>query len=99
LTTGELVGIEALIRWQHPEHGLIAPSEFIPLAEETGLIVPIGKWVLREACRQRKAWESIGFHDFPVAVNVSVRQFEDDHLIEYISGVLDEIGLEGHHLE
>jgi diguanylate cyclase (GGDEF)-like protein len=99
LTTGELVGIEALIRWQHPEHGLIAPSEFIPLAEETGLIVPIGKWVLREACRQRKAWESIGFHDFPVAVNVSVRQFEDDHLIEYISGVLDEIGLDGCHLE
>lgn len=99
LTTGELVGIEALIRWQHPEHGLISPSEFIPLAEETGLIVPIGKWVLREACRQRKAWESIGFHDFPVAVNVSVRQFEDDHLIEYISVVLDENGLEGSHLE
>lgn len=99
LTTGELVGIEALIRWQHPEHGLIAPSEFIPLAEETGLIVPIGKWDLREACRQRKGWESIGFHDFPAAVNVSVRQFEDDHLIEYISGVLDENGLEGSHLE
>jgi diguanylate cyclase (GGDEF)-like protein/PAS domain S-box-containing protein len=99
LITGELVGIEALIRWQHPKHGLIAPLEFIPLAEETGLIVPIGKWVLREACRQRKVWETLGFHDFPIAVNVSVRQFEDDHLIEYISALLDEFDLKGIHLE
>jgi diguanylate cyclase (GGDEF)-like protein/PAS domain S-box-containing protein len=99
LATGELVGIEALIRWNHPEHGFIAPSEFIPLAEETGLIVPIGKWVLREACKQRKEWDNAGFHSFPVAVNISVRQFEDDHLIEYISAVLDEVGLEANHLE
>ena len=99
LTTGELVGIEALIRWQHPLHGLIPPSEFIPLAEETGLIVPIGKWVLREACKQRKAWEAIGLHNFPIAVNVSVRQFEDDHLIDYISELLNEVGLDGGHLE
>ena len=99
LTTGELVGIEALLRWQHPLHGLIQPSEFISLAEETGLIVPIGKWVLREACKQRKEWESIGFHNFPIAVNVSVRQFEDDHLIDYISELLDEVGLDGCHLE
>jgi diguanylate cyclase (GGDEF)-like protein len=99
LTTGELVGIEALIRWQHPERGLIPPSEFIPLAEETGLIVPIGKWVLREACKQRKAWETIGFHGFPIAVNVSVRQFEDDDLIEYIAALLAEIGLDGIRLE
>ncbi|WP_040206067.1 sensor domain-containing protein [Neobacillus jeddahensis] len=100
LTTGELVGIEALIRWQHPEHGTIAPSEFIPLAEETGLIVPIGKWVLWEACKQRKAWEQAGLvHDIPIAVNVSVRQFEDDHFIEYISTVLDELELEANHLE
>lgn len=99
LQTGELVGIEALIRWEHPEHGLIPPSEFIPLAEETGLIVLIGKWVLREACKQRKEWEQIGFHDFPVAVNVSVRQFEDDHLIDYISTLLNDIGLDGNHLE
>jgi EAL domain-containing protein (putative c-di-GMP-specific phosphodiesterase class I) len=99
LITGELVGIEALIRWQHPKHGLIAPLEFIPLAEETGLIVPIGKWVLREACRQRKVWETLGFHDFPIAVNVSVRQFEDDHLIDYISALLDEFDLKGIHLE
>ncbi|WHY67904.1 EAL domain-containing protein [Neobacillus sp. SuZ13] len=99
LKTGALVGIEALIRWQHPLHGLIPPCEFIPLAEETGLIVPIGKWVLQEACKQRKVWKQMGFHDFPVAINVSVRQFEDDHLIDYISSLLDETGLEGHHLE
>lgn len=99
LVTGKLVGLEALIRWQHPEHGFIAPSEFIPLAEETGLIVPIGKWVLWEACNQRKAWESIGLCDVPIAVNVSVRQFEDDHLIEYISTVLDEVGLEATQLD
>ncbi|QCJ41373.1 EAL domain-containing protein [Bacillus sp. S3] len=99
LATGELVGIEALIRWQHPEHGFIAPSEFIPLAEETGLIVPIGKWVLWEACIQRKAWGNAGLCHVPVAVNVSVRQFEDDHLIEYISTVLDEVGLEADQLE
>jgi len=99
LVTGELVGIEALIRWQHPEHGFIAPSEFIPLAEETGLIVPIGKWVIWEASNQRKAWETAGLCDVPIAVNVSVRQFEDDYLIEYISTVLDEVGLQANQLE
>ncbi|MDR6125063.1 diguanylate cyclase (GGDEF)-like protein/PAS domain S-box-containing protein [Bacillus sp. SLBN-46] len=99
LATGEIVGIEALLRWNHPEHGFIAPSEFIPLAEETGLIVPIGKWVLWEACKQRKAWKNAGFKDFPIAVNVSVRQFEDDHFIEYISTILEEVGLQANHLE
>ncbi|MGG3562255.1 EAL domain-containing protein [Neobacillus rhizosphaerae] len=99
LATGEIVGIEALVRWNHPEHGFIAPSEFIPLAEETGLIVPIGKWVLWEACKQRKAWENAGFREFPIAVNVSVRQFEDDHFIEYISTILEEVGLQANHLE
>ncbi|MEH7300593.1 sensor domain-containing protein [Neobacillus drentensis] len=99
LATGEIVGIEALVRWNHPDHGFIAPSEFIPLAEETGLIVPIGKWVLWEACKQRKAWENAGFKEFPIAVNVSVRQFEDDHFIEYISTILEEVGLQANHLE
>ncbi|MEH7335043.1 EAL domain-containing protein [Neobacillus drentensis] len=99
LTTGEVVGIEALLRWHHPEHGFISPSEFIPLAEETGLIVPIGKWVLKEACEQRKRWEIAGHRDFPIAVNVSVRQFEDDHLIEFISTLLDDIDLMASQLE
>ncbi|MCM2534022.1 EAL domain-containing protein [Neobacillus pocheonensis] len=99
LTTGEIVGIEALIRWQHPGHGFIAPAEFIPLAEETGLIVPIGKWILRKACEQMKAWQNAGFPHIPVAVNVSVRQFQDEHLIDYISGILDQVGLEAKYLE
>ncbi|MCL6570660.1 MAG: EAL domain-containing protein [Bacillus sp. (in: Bacteria)] len=99
LETGEIVGVEALIRWQHPVLGLIAPLEFIPLAEETGLIVPIGKWVLWEACKQKKAWENKGFCNFPIAVNISVRQFDDDKLIEYITTVLDEVGLSANHLE
>ncbi|MDQ0200495.1 bifunctional diguanylate cyclase/phosphodiesterase [Neobacillus ginsengisoli] len=97
--TGEIVGIEALIRWQHPEHGFIPPSEFIPLAEETGLIVPIGKWILRKACEQIKAWQDAGLPHIPIAVNVSVRQFQDDHLIDYISGILDQVGLEAKYLE
>ncbi len=99
LITGEIVGVEALLRWHHPEHGFISPDEFIPLAEETGLIVPLGKWVLQEACKQRKIWEDAGFRDFPIAVNVSVRQFEDDHFIDYISMVLDGTGLKGSMLE
>jgi predicted signal transduction protein with EAL and GGDEF domain len=97
--TGEIVGIEALIRWQHPEHGFIPPSEFIPLAEETGLIVPIGKWILRKACEQIKAWQDEGLPQIPIAVNVSVRQFQDDHLIDYISGILEEVGLGAKYLE
>lgn len=99
LKTGEIVGIEALIRWQQPESGFISPAEFIPLAEETGLIVPIGKWVLREACKQRKAWSDAGIPDFPIAVNVSVRQFEDEDFIHYISSVLNEFTLDASMLE
>jgi diguanylate cyclase (GGDEF)-like protein len=99
LVTGEIVGVEALIRWNHPEYGYIAPSEFIPLAEETGLIVPLGKWILREACEQRKAWKDAGFSDFPIAVNVSVRQFQDEQIIQFISDMLEEVGLEANYLE
>jgi diguanylate cyclase (GGDEF)-like protein/PAS domain S-box-containing protein len=99
LRTGKIVGVEALIRWNHPEYGYIAPSEFIPLAEETGLIVPLGKWILREACERRKAWKDAGFRDFPIAVNVSVRQFQDEHIIPFISDMLEEIGLEANYLE
>lgn len=99
LCTGKIVGVEALIRWNHPEYGYIAPTEFIPLAEETGLIVPLGKWILREACEQRKAWKDAGFSDFPIAVNVSVRQFQDEHIIQFISDLLEEVGLEANYLE
>lgn len=99
LVTGEIVGVEALIRWNHPEYGYIAPSEFIPLAEETGLIVPLGKWILREACERRKAWKDAGFDDFPIAVNVSVRQFQDEQFIQFISNMLKEVGLEANYLE
>ncbi|GHI00704.1 putative bifunctional diguanylate cyclase/phosphodiesterase [Neobacillus kokaensis] len=99
LATGQIVGAEALIRWQHPDHGFIPPCEFIPLAEETGLIVPIGKWILIEACKQKKAWEQNGISGFPIAVNVSVRQFEDEQFIEHVAEVLEETGLESGHLE
>lgn len=99
LGTGKIVGVEALIRWNHPEYGYIAPSEFIPLAEETGLIVPLGKWILREACERRKTWKDAGFSDFPIAVNISVRQFQDEHIIQFISDMLEEVGLEANYLE
>src|SRR3989344_5709599 len=76
LRTGKIIGAEALLRWQHPEMGLIPPLDFIPLAEETGLIIPIGEWVLRTACRQAQAWRDAGFRDLQIAVNLSGRQFQ-----------------------
>lgn len=93
VVTGNVVGLEALARWRHPEHGLIPPAEFIPLAEETGLIIPIGEWVLRRACTQAKAWQDEGFEPLPVAVNVSGRQFRRKDLPELIARVLDETAL------
>jgi diguanylate cyclase (GGDEF)-like protein/PAS domain S-box-containing protein len=99
LRTGQIVGVEALIRWTHPEYGYIAPAEFIPLAEETGLIVPLGKWILRRAFEQRKAWKDAGYEDFPIAVNVSVRQFQDENILPFISEMIEEVGLEASYLE
>jgi EAL domain-containing protein (putative c-di-GMP-specific phosphodiesterase class I) len=93
LDSGKIVGMEALIRWQHPELGMVAPSRFIGVAEETGLIVPIGLWVLREACLQNKAWQAAGLGRLRVAVNLSARQFGAEHLIEDLRAVLDETGL------
>ncbi|TNJ66829.1 EAL domain-containing protein [Paenibacillus hemerocallicola] len=94
LNSGDLIGAEALVRWAHPEEGLIPPGVFIPIAEETGLIKPIGEWVLREACRQAKAWQDAGFPRITVSVNLSNRQFEEQHLPETVGAVLTEYGLE-----
>jgi diguanylate cyclase (GGDEF)-like protein len=91
--TGRVVGLEALARWVHPEHGMIPPAEFIPLAEETGLIIPLGEWVLRRACSQVKAWQVEGFDPLPVAVNLSGRQFRRGDLPQLVSRVLGETGL------
>lgn len=97
--TGRIVGVEALVRWKHPEKGMIPPDAFIPLAEETGLIVPIGERVLRTACSQAKAWQDAGLPRIKVSVNVSCRQFMHDNLIASIRGILRETGLEPCYLE
>ena len=101
IATGKITGFEALVRWQHPEQGLVSPVKFVPMAEETGLIIPIGQWVLREACRQMKAWHT-AFSDQPplsISVNLSSRQFAQSSLIEQISQILADTGLDAHHLK
>ena len=95
LATGRLSGFEALIRWQHPTRGLISPEEFIPIAEETGLIVPIGHWVLLQACNQMKQWHELyGDHSLAIGVNFSNKQFMQPDLVGRIRQVLEETGLE-----
>jgi len=93
LRDGSITGVEALLRWQHPDLGLLAPNQFIPLAEETGLIIPIGQWVLREACRQNMAWQKQGLPPMSMAVNLSPRQFADEGLLASIDAVLAETGM------
>jgi diguanylate cyclase (GGDEF)-like protein len=97
--TSEVIGLEALIRWQHPENGLVPPDEFIPMAEETGMIVKIGEWVLREVCQQLNKWELQGFQLVPIAVNVSARQFSQSDLVEVVSFIVDESGIDPKLLE
>jgi len=92
--TGKIVGIEALIRWQQPELGLISPLEFIPIAEETGLIVPIGEWVIRKACEQNKAWQDAGYPPVRMAINLSSRQLRHKELVAVVSEALNESGLD-----
>ena len=99
LPSGRIIGVEALLRWDNKERGFVPPTEFIPVAEETGLIVPIGYWVLREACRQCKAWHGMGHTDVRVAVNLSPRQFRQKDLVKSIDAVLRDTGLPGHFLE
>jgi diguanylate cyclase (GGDEF)-like protein/PAS domain S-box-containing protein len=99
LRSGKVFAVEALIRWQHPKLGLISPMKFIPMAEETGLIVPIGDWVLHEACRQNKAWQDTGLPPMMVCVNVSARQFKEANLIGRVVNALADSGLEAQYLE
>ncbi len=98
LNSKKIVGLEALIRWNHPEYGLVYPAEFIPLAEETGLIVPIGKWVLETACRQNKSWQEMGLDCIPVAVNVSAYQILHSDLASIVSEALNKTKLDPRYL-
>ena len=95
----QIVGVEALVRWRHPERGIISPTEFIPLAEETGLIVPIGEWVLRTACNQAKAWQNDGGRAIRMAVNLSAKQFKDENLTQIVLSALADTGLDARLLE
>jgi diguanylate cyclase len=99
IKTGKIVGAEALVRWNHPEMGRVSPGEFIPMAEEMGLIAPLGEWVLETACKQTKAWQAQGLGPLRVAVNVSARQFEQKNITERVSEILTETGLAPKYLE
>ena len=91
--SGYITGVEALVRWQHPELGMVSPDQFIPIAEESGRIVPLSQWVLREACRQNCAWQQQGLPALRMAVNLSARQFVDDNLLNDIVTALNEVGM------
>src|SRR6267378_1177954 len=99
LDTGEITGVEALIRWQQPDRGLLQPAQFVPIAEDCGLIVQIGRWVLREACRQARAWQKAGLPLLPIAVNVSAVEFRDEGFLGGVRAILKETGLEARYLE
>ncbi|WP_117168647.1 putative bifunctional diguanylate cyclase/phosphodiesterase [Paraliobacillus sediminis] len=99
IATGEVVGMEALLRWTHPTLGQVSPVEFIPIAEESGQILSIGEWVMRKACQQNVDWQQNGFQALAVSVNVSVQQFEQDNFVVLVSNVLKETGLSAKYLE
>ncbi|MCX7174567.1 MAG: EAL domain-containing protein, partial [Proteobacteria bacterium] len=99
LESGLVIGVEALVRWNHPDFGLVPPGKFIPVAEDSGLIVPIGEWVLREACRQAKAWQQAGLPEMVMAVNLSAVQFKRGNLYQSVSNALVESGLDPIFLE
>jgi len=97
--TGTLVAVEALVRWQHPTRGLVSPGKFIPIAEQTGLIKPMGEWILRQACWQNKQWQRDGLSPIRISVNLSARQFEQSNLVEQVSRILQETQLDPTWLE
>ncbi|MBF0156375.1 MAG: EAL domain-containing protein [Magnetococcales bacterium] len=99
LKSGRVIGAEALARWRHPERGMVPPGEFIPVAEETGLIVPIGEWVLRTACRQLAEWRDIGLAPIRVGVNLSAKQFQRQDLAQMVADLIAEFGLDPHYLD
>ncbi len=99
LRTNRVIGCEALVRWHHPEFGLLSPDQFIPVAEENGSIIALGEWGLREACRQLKAWRDAGLGVDRVAVNLSAVQFRSPHLVQTVAGALERSGLDPAHLE
>jgi diguanylate cyclase (GGDEF)-like protein/PAS domain S-box-containing protein len=99
LGTGATIGAEALIRWRHPERGLLPAAEFVPVAEECGLLVPIGQWVLRDACRQARSWQDAGLRPIAVAVNVSAAEFWGGSFLRDVQAILRDTGLEGQYLE
>ncbi|WDT74294.1 MAG: EAL domain-containing protein [Candidatus Manganitrophus sp.] len=96
---GRVVGMEALVRWEKPHSGMISPGKFIPLTEETGLIIPIAEWVLRTACAQNRSWQEAGLPPVKIAVNLSGRQFQQKDLLETITRTLEETGLSPDFLE
>jgi EAL domain-containing protein (putative c-di-GMP-specific phosphodiesterase class I) len=99
LRTGKITGAEALIRWTHPTRGPVSPAQFISIAEDSGLILPIGNWVLREACKQSRAWADVGLPATTIAVNVSAMEFRQEIFLENIFTILEETGLDPRSLE
>ncbi|WP_305044701.1 putative bifunctional diguanylate cyclase/phosphodiesterase [Geoalkalibacter sp.] len=99
LRTRRMIGLEALLRWEHPVQGMISPADFIPLAEETGLIVPLGQWVLQSACAQAKEWQQQGYLPVRMAVNISAREFRQPDFVDNLDAILAETGLDPHWLE
>ena len=99
LKNGEIVGVEALLRWDHPEHGMITPAEFIPFAEETGMIVEIGHWVLRNACAELRRWRDAGLPEIRMSINMSARQLAEKAIVKHVSNILKDYGIPGHCLE
>ena len=99
LRTGEIVGVEALLRWNHPEHGSISPAEFIPFAEESGLIIDIGLWVIKTACAELSRWRAAGLPEIKMAINISARQLMEDSIVEDIINIMKDYDLPGHCVE